>query len=132
MSFLTVRGKIFVCYECAHRVIVEYEGGALLTQIGDFEVMRQLEIAEELGEREAAEERGFYLYDFGLCESCYEKTVAKSQRDRDLELSELLKALDELYRSGREEIEDIFNEVLEELKEHLTRDDIDKAVGVRR
>ena len=48
MSFMLTRGKVFVCQKCEHRVSVEYEGGTAMTQIGDFEVMRQMQIAEEL------------------------------------------------------------------------------------
>ena len=65
MSFMVVGGKTFICHECGHRVSVDYKGGAMMTQIGDFEVMRQQEIAEELNEQQKPDERGFYIYDFG-------------------------------------------------------------------
>ena len=123
MSFMVVSGKTFICHECSHRMSVEYEGGALMTQIGDFEVMRQQEIAEELGERSS------YLYDFGLCESCYIETVSKTSRERNNKLRELLERLDVLYSASGEEISALFPEVMEYVKKDFSLYDVNKAVG---
>ena len=129
MSFMVVGGKTFICRECGHRVSVDYKSGAMMTQIGDFEVMRQQEIAEELNEQQKPDERGFYIYDFGLCTSCYEKTALKPQRVRNNKLNELFEQLDILHASSTEDINIAFTEALEQVKKNLTRDDISNAVG---
>ena len=125
MSFIVVGGKTFICRECGHRVSVDYKGGAMMTQIGDFEVIRQQEIVEELNKQQKPDERGFYLYDFGLCASCYEKTVLKPQRERNNKLNELFEELDILHASSTEDINIAFTEALEQVKKNLTRDDIE-------
>jgi len=94
MSFMLTRGKIFICQKCGHRVQVEYEGGETMTQIGDFEVMRQTQIAEELCEQQTIEgSKGFYLYDFGLCGTCYEKDIDKAMKEKSRELNRLFPKL---------------------------------------
>ena len=129
MSFSVVGGKTFICYECGHRVSVDYEGGAMMTQIGDLEVIRQQEIAEELNEQQIPDERGFYLYDFGLCASCYEKTISKSAKEQNNKLNELFRQLDVLYTSSTEDINISFTEALKQIRKNLTKGDISKAVG---
>ncbi len=44
------RRKTFICEKCGDCIRIGYEGSTLMMQIGDFEVMRQQKIAEELGE----------------------------------------------------------------------------------
>lgn len=94
MSFMIVSGKTFICQICENSLRVEYEGGPLMTQIGDFEVMQQQDIARELGDQN--ENDGFYLYDFGICASCYEKEVDKSLKEKSVQINELLTKLNNL------------------------------------
>ena len=128
MSFLVVGGKTFICQECGHRVSVDYEGGAMMTQIGDFEVMRQQEIAEELNEQQSLDERGFYLYDFGVCQSCY-RSVDEETRARSDKFNELYRSVDSLYRSAYAKVDDNFIKSLEQLASILTWNDISEMAG---
>ena len=41
MSFLLLRGKMYHCAGCSLTVPTEYEGGPMLTQIGDMNVYEQ-------------------------------------------------------------------------------------------
>ncbi len=83
MSFMTVRGKIFICSQCEKSLTIEYQGGATMTQIGDMEVYRQQELSQQLGQPSAyPESEGYYLYDIGLCAECYTDVNKKINSDR--------------------------------------------------
>lgn len=129
MSFMLVSGKQFICESCEKVISVEYKDGAKMTQIGDFEIMRQQQIAQEFGEQQVINEKGFYLYDFGLCEPCYEKTVPETLRKRSTRINELLHNLDLLYRSAYGEIDEQFSKTLKQVGSNLTWNDISQAVG---
>ena len=128
MSLLVVGGKTFICQECGHRVSVDYEDGAMMTQIGDLEVMYQQEIAEELNEQQTLDDRGFYLYDFGVCKSCYEKLDAETKKRSD-KFNELYRSVDSLYRSAYTKVYDSFTKSMEQVVSNLTWNDISEMVG---
>ncbi len=130
MSFMLTRGKIFICQKCGHRVQVEYEGGETMTQIGDFEVMRQTQIAEELCEQQTIESsKGFYLYDFGLCGTCYEKDIDKAMKEKSRELNRLFPKLDVLYGRAYQTLNEKFEQALGDVEAHISWDEISKVAG---
>ncbi len=129
MSFTVVGGKIFICEKCKGRLHIDYKGGAGMTQIGDFEVVHQQQIAQELGEQQVIDERGFYLYNFGLCASCYEKFVPETLREKSNRFNEFFSQLNMLYEDTYKKIDEYFPKAIEQVESNLTWDDISKAVG---
>jgi len=85
MSSMPVKGKRFVCSECGKIVQIEYEGGVKMTQVGDMEVYRQMQLSEYFGTQSEP-----YLYDIGLCFQCYERSPYKKDEERILKTIELL------------------------------------------
>jgi len=120
---MLVSGKRFVCTECNHTVEVHYEGGTLMTQIGDFEVMRQMQIQEELSDE------GAYLYDFGLCTVCYEQNLPQELKDRVVQIDLLIDKLGEHYNTVREKIAKHFEELLTKVEENLSFEDLSEITG---
>ncbi|MDP3114394.1 MAG: hypothetical protein Q8M98_06415 [Candidatus Cloacimonadaceae bacterium] len=81
MSWLQVKGKLFVCINCDKKLKVEYEGGNLSTLIGDDEVSNQLNYSEQFGQIESDPNKdGYYLYDFGVCSNCYNNAVSSDHK----------------------------------------------------
>lgn len=124
MSWMLVRGKKFICNKCGKVTLVEYQGGALMTQIGDIEIMKQEHIAKELGENQNGE-NGYYLYDIGICENCYKTKINKSIQNRCervdallQELQENLELLEKTFYENLPKVRDIikWNEMAKELE----------------
>ena len=158
MSFMEIGGKTFICSKCEHRVNIDYEGGVQLTQVGELEIMNQEEILKELAKTypktlagkladklfrlggqapfmdaamnsQLRAERGFYLYDLSLCESCYKKSVPEALRAKSNKFDEVSVQLDKLYNNTFIEIEKYFAETLDHVTSVLTRNDIFEAIG---
>lgn len=130
MSFMLVAGKIFVCVECQKAVQVEYEGGASVTQIGDMEVMRQLEYSEQLGQPSAEPyEEGFYLYDFGVCDECYGNLASTEDRERYEQIFHLLGKIETERSQAIEAISIIAADAIGSVAVNLTLQDISAAIG---
>lgn len=127
---MLVAGKIFVCPECQKTVQVDYEGGALVTQIGDMEVMRQLEYSEQLGQPNAdPDEEGFYLYDFGVCGACYENLASAENRERYEQILHLLDKIEAERSQAIEAISLIAEDAIRSVAANLTLEDISAAIG---
>lgn len=99
MSSMPVKGKRFVCSECRKMVQIEYEGGVKMTQVGDMEVYRQMQLSEYFGTQSEP-----YLYDIGLCSQCYERSPYKKDEERIIEIIELI---DRLYAERKRSLEEI-------------------------
>jgi hypothetical protein len=96
MSFLLVTGKIFSCDLCKKVIQVEYEMGPSLTQIGDMNIIQQMEYSKNLGQpNESPETNGYYLYDFGICEVCYKEQIYS----KDPQLEEIKQMLINKYQN---------------------------------
>ena len=112
MSFMTVRGKIFICSQCEKSLTIEYQGGAQMTQIGDMEVYRQQELSQQLGQLSADPEReGYYLYDIGLCAECYTDVSREINSDREKKVFSLIDSLNEKKKSYLDDIEEIISSI---------------------
>lgn len=129
MSFMLVAGKIFRCTECQKAVQVEYEGGALVTQIGDMAVSRQLEYSEQLGQPSADPyKEGFYLYDFGVCGSCYENLASAEDRERYGQIFHLISTIEAERSQAIEAVSDVAADAIKSVALGLTLLDISKAI----
>ena len=84
MSFLLVSGKQYHCSTCGAKHLVEFEGGPQYTQIGDFAVMDEKQLAQEYGQPNAnPDEEGYYLYDFITCAACRANQVKDDPEKAD-------------------------------------------------
>jgi hypothetical protein len=55
---------------------VDYQSSPSLTAIGDIGVHRQLEYSRIFGQpTDNPDAEGYYIYDFGFCETCYRKYI---------------------------------------------------------
>ena len=72
MSWLLIRGKMLHCEECGAQQAIEYEEGPLLTQIGDLNVLKQMELNEQcMPEKYNCQTEGYYFHIDGFyCEKC--------------------------------------------------------------
>ena len=59
MSFLNIRGEKIHCVDCGAVCTIEYEGGAQETQIGDFQVVEQMELSQMVMPDYDAEQNGY-------------------------------------------------------------------------
>jgi len=88
MSYMMVSGKIYHCTECENCVIINYEGGAQQTFIGDMEIWRQSALSDRYESLLSKLKRlicgsyEHYLHEEAICESCYKK---KEFPDRAIE-----------------------------------------------
>jgi len=81
MSWLNVRGEIYICKECESKIQVEHGGGPQMTQVGDDNVYVQHELSKRLGQPLTnPEEEGYYFYLPGSCESCFNKSTVEHKR----------------------------------------------------
>ncbi len=72
MSLMLVSGKQFICENCKKVVLIEYKDGAQMTQIGDDNVHKQMELSQQFGQiNDNPNQDGYYLYDIGLCSDCF-------------------------------------------------------------
>ncbi len=130
MSFMLVAGKIFRCAECQKTVQVDYEGGPLETQIGDMAVSRQLEYSEHFGQPSADPyEEGFYLYDLGACQECYEKLVSADDKERYAQIFDLISKVETERGQADEAISLMADDAIGSVTLSLTLQDISKAIG---
>jgi hypothetical protein len=130
MSFMIVCGKLFVCNKCEKVVRVEYEGGAQFTQIGDLNVMEQEHFSEALGQlNNEPDEQGYYLYDFGLCDKCFD---TKINRDYKRKSEAIFRISDELAVKRQENLDDIngyLPDLFSRAASGLSSEDIGSAIG---
>lgn len=98
MSWLNVRGKLYHCIKCAETVMVEYEGGACLTQIGDNRVYEQMALTKKYGQPASnPDSEGYYYHEEAICEDCFEKSHnQKGQRKHFEEIMSLCERLSEI------------------------------------
>lgn len=130
MSFMLVTGKIFRCAECQKTVQVDYEGGPLETQIGDMAVSRQLEYSEHFGQPSADPyEEGFYLYDLGACQECYEKLVSADDKERYAQIFDLISTIEAERSQAIDAVSDVAADAIKSVALGLTLLDISKAIG---
>ena len=123
---MVVKGKRFVCEKCGHTVQMDYEGGAQMTQIGDFEVMRQMELIEEYAD---TIDEGVYILDFGICETCFEHTIPKEVVENSRRIGSLLEELENLNSKARETISTHFDTVFREIEVGFTFDELSDIAG---
>jgi hypothetical protein len=74
MSWMLVSGKVYFCTKCQGHIQVEYEGGALETQVGDSVIDEQSVLLDEFAQPNVNPETdGYYLYEKIICEDCFVK-----------------------------------------------------------
>jgi len=116
MSWLLVRGKIFICENCNREIKIKYKDGAQFTQIGDINIYTQLEYSKKLGQLcKNPDEEGYYLYDFGICENCIHKILSKEAFEANMKILELIHQLFTLKNIVFQKL----NEIIENNKEAI-------------
>jgi hypothetical protein len=126
MSFMFVKGKVYICEKCGYRLYVDYIGGSLYVHISDIEIMRQLEIAKELNEQQSQED-GFYLYDIGICQNCYDK-LDEIVKTNSIKFIELISKVEEKHNQTYSILEKEIENFVKEAPNILKWEDISKAI----
>ena len=130
MSFLLVAGKIFVCQKCQKLITIEYEGGALLTQIGDENVMQQSEYSQHMKQPNSnPDEQGHFLYDIGLCTSCYHVQNSRSDQLKNEEIFEITNSITTSNEEAKAAILEVLPGLLKGIASEMTIDDVSSAVN---
>lgn len=112
MSFLLTCGKMYHCLNCNLIIKINYEGGALNTQIGDFSVIFQMSLYEKYGNGNFnPETQGFYLHEEGYCQKCCEKSI-------DINESETINKI-YAYMDKISELRDIFDKRIKTLHQEI-------------
>lgn len=74
MSWMLVVGKVYHCAECGSSLQVEYEGGAVMTQVSDMVIEEQSGLLDEFNQPNCSPEvDGYYLQEIIVCEKCFVK-----------------------------------------------------------
>jgi hypothetical protein len=133
MSFLLVSGKSFRCESCKHTIQVEYEGGAALTQIGDYRVSLQQEYSKEFGQpNDNPETEGYYLFDIGVCQECYQNNIFLKDQSTEQNKQKLLSGYDDLISKKDAFVEEnleLFTKFISEKIETFSLDNINIIAG---
>lgn len=130
MSFMLVTGKIFLCNVCQKRLKVNYEGGALYTQIGDNRIMQQQDIADSYKQPNPnPNEEGYYLYDIGLCENCWEVQVDGGQKSMFEEIVKIMNTNVALRDNTILIIEEMLPNLTENIACAMTIEDVKSAIA---
>lgn len=133
MSFMLISGKIFFCNECNKTIRVEYKGGPQITQIGDLNIMNQLELSEQMKKLKQPnphpEEQGYYLYEVGYCEKCYKKRVDSDEKDKIQEFFKIIETLTKIRSKTITAIFKLLPEMIESAASKMTPDDMGAAIG---
>lgn len=112
MSFLLTCGKMYHCLNCNSITKVNYEGGALDTQIGDFSVIFQMDLYQKYGNGKLnPETQGFYLHEEGYCQKCCEKSI-------DINESETINKIYG-YMDKISEFREVFDKRIENLQQNI-------------
>lgn len=112
MSFLLIYGKMYHCLNCNSIIKINYEEGALNTQIGDFSVMFQMDLYQKYGNANLdPETQGFYLHEEGYCQKCCEKSI-------DINESETINKI-YAYMDKISKLRDIFDKRIENLHQKI-------------
>ena len=152
MSFMLVRGKIYRCADCEYSVKIDYQGGAQLTQIGEWNVLhqhmlehqpllpmwfpksRQLENIIDLG-------RGFmpwlpwgrgshYLLDIGFCEACKNKRCEGFDGNRGERIDHLGGKTDKIRLQAIDAIGELVPELLDAVITETSLEELEKVMGL--
>lgn len=76
MSWLTVKGRHYVCEKCDKEIYVEYAGGALLTLVGDDVIMEQQRLAQRYGRPQTTiGDPAWYVHRVVFCPACAHQVV---------------------------------------------------------
>jgi len=119
MSFMLVKGKVFVCEECSRGIPVEYEGGEQWTQIGDYNIELQNRISQEIG-KFFPELEGSYLYDFGICEGCYQQNHYLKYPEEETNIAEFLRFSSHQHMK-KEKVKDSMRLLIQKITDEITR-----------
>jgi len=142
MSFLLVTGKIFLCQNCEAKIQIEYEGGAILTQVGDKNVSQQIEYSKKFGQpHDDPEEDGFYLYDededfylydFGICSKCYFETVFSKNKIREESNQKIIEGYQRIFNEKNKTLESLVDSIGKCIEKRISNFEIremDKLIG---
>lgn len=103
---------MYHCLNCNSIIKINYEGGALNTQIGDFSVIFQMSLYEKYGNGNLnPETQGFYLHEEGYCQKCCEKSM-------DINESETINKI-YAYMDKISELRDIFDKRIKTLHQEI-------------
>ena len=130
MSFLNVVGKIYRCSECQKSIRIEYQDGARLTQIGDWNVTSQLELSKKLGQpNDNPDENGYYLYDIRICIDCFNKQNGVLDNDKLETIGQINNDLLERREKTVADIEELTPGILDDIISPLTLTDVENIIG---
>lgn len=130
MSFMLICGKIFHCLNCGKEVRVDYKGGPLITQIGDFRIIEVLELSKIYGQPNSNPDMdGYFLHDVGLCESCYILKVDYIERERSREIFDLINQISTLRNKTQESISSLIPNIFNTVAFKMTVEDIQSAIN---
>jgi hypothetical protein len=135
MSFLNVSGKIFICDMCNLMHKVEYEGGPQPTQIGDDNIFELLKLSEKLGQpNEDPEANGFYLYDYGICATCYKHNIYKANETSETAKNKIINCYNRLAAKKEEHLVSLaesFSVYFQHYIKHIQLADLEIIAGER-
>jgi hypothetical protein len=79
MSFLYIKGKVYHCDTCGNSLKVEYQGGSKYTQIGDMNIIDQMELNQKYNSPDYDSEKYGYFFYFEdlICQDCFDKNYRK-------------------------------------------------------
>jgi len=109
-----VKGKIYHCLKCNGTVVVEYDGGAMLTQVGENNIYQYYHLEDKYGSNKGANpnSEGVYIHEEAICEECVDKSRVLGETF--LSSLEEIKRIPKLLRV-KEKIHKIFSSNLDNI-----------------
>ena len=110
MSFLTIKGKRFVCEACSKIITVDYEEPEITLLVGEIEMRHQHRLDERYRlPEDDPEDDASYIYEMGLCQHCWEEKMLamdnlKERMQREEEIFDLIDSLTEQTRDCSRDI----------------------------
>ncbi len=118
MSYMLVKGKIFVCEECFRGIQVEYEGGEKLTQIGQFSIDIQNRISKDI-RKLFPEQSHSYLFELGICEECYHQNHFLKNPEEETYVAKYFQLCNAL-NDEKETIKDSMKHLIQKMTDDIT------------
>lgn len=120
MSFLQIKGKVYHCSTCGHFLKVEYQGGSKYTQIGDMNVLNQMQLNQKYNPEYDSEKYGYYFYFEDLiCQDCFDKNYRKLDNinilSKDNPIDKFYYLKENTDKLLKELIEDILNSLVKNI-----------------
>ena len=122
-SFLDTCGEVMICTECNKLHIVTYKDVYVPVQIGDFNVMDQIELNERLFGKNKEGDHTYYYITLSICEICLEKYKKEHENELDASMDpEFLEKITFFCNEHESYIEGIISDYYDYISENLNKD----------